>query len=486
MKKLLSAVLCIVMLTLTLVSCAEDPIGDYLDEYDYVPPVVEELSLNLYIITDDATTENAKETVRQRIAQYTGDKYHTTLNVKYVSAAEYSTVVTNVTAEGAENRADIVLVTSKAMFDELNGKNLLCDLTEFYGMNDFGKLNVQIASDLLQASMVLFDEAEETYKLYTVPNNHVIGKYTYLVFSKEIVRHYYVEQNVSTFKNIAQLSASNLWLNLIVAGKTPSDYIREVVCTEEEKAALLEANYTVLLETFEVEVDAPAEPDVPENEPATVEEGAQTTTKVTNYRYFAIDKAVATELNYTADDVTAEIEEYVDAAGFEAAALEQKNNIWYKLLLDGKNPADYITEVKGMYEDKAAIEAAGNYCNIVAYPTSDADCAFESAFAIVNGTKDPKRAMEMVYAINNDIELRNLLQYGVKDTNYTLEQVNLGTEDEPNYIYFVTRIDSGESVYYMNLRQTGNVFNAYYCEAIGWTPEVSANGTVQNKESNAN
>ena len=51
MKKLLSAFLCIVMLALTLVSCAEDPIGDYLDEYDYVPTTIEELTLNLYIIT---------------------------------------------------------------------------------------------------------------------------------------------------------------------------------------------------------------------------------------------------------------------------------------------------------------------------------------------------------------------------------------------------------------------------------------------------
>ena len=481
MKKLLSAFLCIVMLALTLVSCAEDPIGDYLDEYDYVPTTIEELTLNLYIITDDATTENAKETVRQRIAQYTQDKYHTALNVKYVSAAEYASVVTTVTAEGATDRADIVLVTSKPMFDELNGKNLLCDLTEYYGMNDFGKLNVQIASDLLNASMIPFDEAEGTYKLYTVPNNHVIGKYTYLVFSKEIARHYYVEQDVSAYESIAELSASNLWLDLLLDGKNPADYVKEVVCTAEEREALLEANYAILLEEFKV-----SDSDTPADEPETAAEDGTNDSAVINYRYFVIDKAVATEYGYAEEVITEEMKAAEGLAGFEAFALAQKSNLWYKLVFDGKNPADYVTEVPGMYEDKAVIEAQGNYCNIVAYPTSDAECAFESAFAVVNGTKDPKRAMEMVYAINNDIELRNLLQYGVKDTNYTLKEVNIGTDEAPVYIYYVTRVDDGESLYYMNLHQTGNIFNAYYCEAINWTPEVSANGIAQNKDSNAN
>ena len=57
MKKFLSILLCLVLVSGMLVSCDDDRIfGSYLPNYDgYTPEVKEKLTLNLYIITDEET-----------------------------------------------------------------------------------------------------------------------------------------------------------------------------------------------------------------------------------------------------------------------------------------------------------------------------------------------------------------------------------------------------------------------------------------------
>ena len=93
MKKLICLILCIVLSSLALVSCGEDPIGDYLENYEK-PVEKEKLSLNLYIVADICENEDCKNTdyvncqhrssdknalvtVQQRIADYTTLKYNT-------------------------------------------------------------------------------------------------------------------------------------------------------------------------------------------------------------------------------------------------------------------------------------------------------------------------------------------------------------------------------------------------------------------------
>ena len=80
--------------------------------------------------------------------------------------------------------------------------------------------------------------------------------------------------------------------------------------------------------------------------------------------------------------------------------------------------------------------------------------------------------MEIVYALSADVTLKNLLQYGHKGTNYTLDSNEV-----------VTSYTEGAGVYKMNMLYTGNVFNAYYCEEIGWNAAAYNNGVEQNKES---
>ena len=90
MKKLLSMLLCLILACGMLVSCDEErEFGSYLPNYgDYQPEVDEKLTLNLYIITDDETADNAKDTVALNISLYTTREYNTELKVHYVTASK--------------------------------------------------------------------------------------------------------------------------------------------------------------------------------------------------------------------------------------------------------------------------------------------------------------------------------------------------------------------------------------------------------------
>ena len=81
--------------------------------------------------------------------------------------------------------------------------------------------------------------------------------------------------------------------------------------------------------------------------------------------------------------------------------------------------------------------------------------------------------MQVIYAINADVELRNYLQYGVEHTNYSVVNGLVVPTNDP------------ESIYNMNLLYTGDVFKALYCEVDGWVKwneNSFTSGKLQNND----
>lgn len=170
----------------------------------------------------------------------------------------------------------------------------------------------------------------------------------------------------------------------------------------------------------------------------------------------------------------------------------------------GYSVSDVITVVTGKYEDRAEWEAKGYVCNISKYPEVTAEIAYAAGFGILNSadiekdgavlvSKDEceRRAMEIIYSINADEEIRNLLQYGVENSNYVFETKKVTTLDGKEIeVKYVNPIP--ENKYEMNLLYTGDMFSAYYCEenvwSIGdesgdWTYYDAISGDNQNKDS---
>ena len=211
------------------------------------------------------------------------------------------------------------------------------------------------------------------------------------------------------------------------------------------------------------------------------------------YEYICINRAIAeNKLNFSALTEIPDIKTEDDVNELLAAYAAYLGKT--ELTVDDIN--DIVRYENGQYDLKAQINAgvtegyekSADYdwmCNVVTYPTATLEVAYASAFGIIPSAdllgKDKEgqdivavdythRAMQIVYSINSDKESRNLLCYGVQNTNYRL------SDDE-----VVTPLTEQGSNYKMNLDYCGDIFKAYYSD--NWTKDMAASGLNQVKES---
>ena len=104
-------------------------------------------------------------------------------------------------------------------------------------------------------------------------------------------------------------------------------------------------------------------------------------------------------------------------------------------------------------------------------PLGTADPSVDTAWDFIENCWD-ERAMEIIYAINTDDILHNYLQYGVQDTNYTINQTT-GLIDHSQI--------NPDNKYYMNSIYTGDIFRIHANET--WNDVDKVNGKIQNDQS---
>ncbi len=433
MKKYLSLFLCLLLAVATLVSCGDKKIGDGIKDYPRDPSSNDRLTLNMYIITDDETSSDAINAVANRIAGYTKTEYNTILNIKYVKESEYQSTVLSAIEEGGEAAPNIVLINDKDFFDTLNNmvfdkghseleRKAICDLTSYYASKSYGRLNTQITKALLDASYVT--------------------EYEYLVIDRAVA----VEQlgyDIEELKDYTSTSdAAELIADLEANGYTVSDYIRIEKGDYNKRNALGVANICNEIGSV-VKIMT-----VPNNR------------VVGEYKYLVIDREVAhLELKYPSDELTS----YISLQDAEALMAEMEEK--------GYNAEELVRIVPGPYELRESL-SVDNFCNVIEKPYATVDEAFSSAFAIINNSdsKYNDRAMKIIYQLNNDSELRNLLQYGVLGANYSVSNGD------------IVRIFDGVNNYSMKLVYTGNIFLADNCSELGWTNDAKKFGESQNTE----
>lgn len=375
-KKYAALVLCIVLAAFALVGC-ETEIGQYYKEV-YQPngvgvkvekPVVK---LDFYIVTEFPENYEDPEvkaqhnsdlvTVKDNINLHLLDKYKTELNINFIAADEYDSVVKSATS-------GIVLINSESLMNDLTDANKLADLTNFLGSDEyeFGTLNVQIASTLLEAAKEIDEEGQE--KLYCIPNNHIVGSYDYM----------------------------------------------------------------------------------------------------------AVNNDIAAKLQYGKNDI-AKISTPEAAAEFASVAAEK----WDLIGIDSEFSPELVVrqfDAKSYgYESDDAPRSAWTY-NVYNYPVVTKSEAYSTAYGILSGTENYERAMEIIYALNTDIQFRNLLQYGVLNNDYEfLNNGENGIDSDATYVLMKN------TLYKMNILYTGDVFNAYYNQEF-WTEDMALAGKMQNSES---
>lgn len=373
-KRIAALILCVVLSLTVLVGC-ETAIGQYYWDV-YKPNNVgvkeekPEVKLDFYIITEypenydneDVAAEHNSDlaTVEYNINLHLADTYRTTLDIHFISEDKYAETIKTATS-------GIVLINSESLMKDMlaQNANAFVDLTAYLASDEyeFGTLNVQIASTLLEAAR---ETTSNGSKLYCIPNNHVVGSYDYI----------------------------------------------------------------------------------------------------------AVNKDVAAKLHYGKNDI-AKINTAEAAEAF--ASVAQSN--WDKLGIDGEYSKELVvrddfTGVGYGYTHPDAPSDKWEYI-VSAYPVVTKAEAYGSAYSILSGTENPDRAMEIIYALNTDVEFRNLLQYGVLNNDYEVDNT-IESDD--------THIVIKDTLYKMNILYTGDVFKAYY-NSDYWTKDMALAGKIQNAES---
>ncbi len=270
MKRIISLLMCLVMTCLVFTGCAKSTLDQFKeDRKDYdnlnLKSKREEVELDFYIIFEDGTTESAMATVERDINAYLptikldkdSAELKTTLDIHYLTASEYAAKVANDAELTGADRADIVLIVGKAMFDDLMDNNRLADLTSYYSTRKYGLLNTQIADSLIQASKVSVRSVDtigtefDSIRLYTVPNNHVVGEYQYLLINTAIAEHYlFSEDKLAAMDSLE--SAADLCARIESDGLVAGDYVKLVGGTYADKAMYEAAGYTVNIVSYPV------------------------------------------------------------------------------------------------------------------------------------------------------------------------------------------------------------------------------------------
>ena len=210
-----------------------------------------------------------------------------------------------------------------------------------------------------------------------------------------------------------------------------------------------------------------------------------------SYDYIVINKALVAELGIPySESQFAAITDLEQAPEICSLAIQQFGSAAVVKSVDyadyDANSGAVITRVvNAPYEAKALMTRENVVVNVARYPEVDERELYSTAFAILEAAPNiydgnnkfirkvdsalySERAIQVIYAINTNVEIRNLLQYGVENVNYFRDANGKVLPDN------LKRYD-------MDIIYTGDVFKAYYSDK--WTARDAELGLLQNKDS---
>ena len=431
MKKIISLILCVLMLVPMLSSCSDKEDVDTIETT--VRPAV---TLSLYVITEEGTTPAAADAVENAIRSLIKSKYTTNLEIEYISEYEYydrleaqmsamenaknanpveteavtdeveetEAVTTEATVvneygvtelrypELTEGQVDIFMITDYNKYLEYVEKNWL------YNLDNAIRTSANKLTDYIYPS--IFDAAKVDGSYYAIPNNMPIGGTgTYIAINRELAAEFGLDvKNITSFFDGELVKFIN-WVSDNKEGVTP-------VAGKYEELNVTYMNY--LGRAFN-------------NRFSLV--GAYGSDVITDAENLFANKKFVSEL-------------------LSLANLKYRN-AFGDSFVDNFAVAVKKGDIYDMAEDSEKYEIVA-----LESSTKSANELAKNMFAVSAFTKEIDRVMEVLALLNTNSELRNLLQYGIENVNYELDEVT-GALSRMN------------NEYMMDIYKTGNVYMAY-------------------------
>ncbi len=247
---------------------------------------------------------------------------------------------------------------------------------------------------------------------YGIPNNVVIGEYTYLLVNKELAKKYsYNPEELNSLTKCA-------------------DFLADVKNYESGVAPILGDIYTTNMYYWDID----------------------TTTGAINSSKFNV--LGSTTVGRTHDpendmNVTLQCNNVFKNADFteQLITIQKYKDLDY-VVAEGAADQKYAVR---MIKGPASLEKiyGEEYeLNVLEYPRAGYEDIFTNMFAVSEYSRSLSRSMQIITYLNTNSDLRNVLQYGVEGVHYKID-------DETGKLVRLNRD------YIMNLESTGNVFMAY-------------------------
>lgn len=493
-KRLLSLVLCVLMIACVFTGCSSN------NDDDTASNIQKENSrstktLNMYLMTEDNTDPEAADAVEEAINKITKSKFKTKINVTFLPESEYYTVLENTftakadeeaqaeaaakalrkyikdhkaeygndgakekfyeeypeylkyaettTDPTAETTPEETIYNSETGLLELKYPDADPNVVDIFYLSGYDRYVqyienewvARVDDELTSGSKKLKDYISNVFMdamkidgaTYAIPNNRTIGSYTYMLVNKELLAKYYYD--ISTMTSLNECS----------------EFLADIARFEPDVVPIDGAPdlYNVLYwdidpETLDISTD---------------------TFNIIGTTYSA-NSSLGTQIQFTS--LFASRKAYRD---------QLLSNMRYQELgyFKGNVAADAKCAIK-IVSGGAELEkqySEDYHMVVLETPRANSDILYGSMFAVGGYSNDVTRAMEIITYINTNAELRNLIQYGIENVNYTLT--------EEGQVEYVSNND-----YWMDINKTGNSFIAY--TVAGTDADLWKYGMQQNND----
>lgn len=371
------------------------------------------VALNMYIITEDTTTKEASDKVEMAINEVLLPNYKTLIKINYLTRDEYWDVIdetlektANMTStkgasvNGTENLdfpSTIEYIFDESTTDiELNAEQIdifvIDDYDKYLEYANDGKLKglgeyISYDSKILSTNVypTLMAAVKVDGETYGVPTNFPMeiedGSYTYLVYNCDLLEKYgfvidgdtttMATKKFANFMECVKNGESGIWPLSEPFGVSGAEYY------DGEEAFMAVAN----------EFDQMASGATPTIMTKSYTDNIKKTIEYAELGYYPTNGQAGANAKY-------------------AVRVEKSDR-----LLDGENEKQWTDEDGTRY---------ARY--LFDIPRVTAKDAFSSVMCVSATSPVPERAMEIITLFQTNAELANLLQYGIYDVNYQIDE----------------------------------------------------------------
>ncbi len=351
--------------------------------------------------------------------------------------------------EADETQIDIIYISGYDMYKRYIDNEWILPLNSFISTTG-KKLTYNISQTLLNGVRV---EGET----YAIPNNVIIGEYTYMLVDRDLAEKY-----KQTYETLDSLVKCDTFVNDVVTNhkdilpidSTFSDCMNLFVWYWNIDYETLESGETSyeIKKNNEFSILGKFYDDPSSIGRGSVELGFDNLLANEQYR----DTLLCLknyELNgcYREENDTRK-----DAAiSFTNGSYAMMRNAFYD---NNGNPKSESDKDYGVYTDENGKEY---YLYVAKYPQATDESLYGNMYAVSANTKSTQACMEIITLINTDPGVRNLLQYGIKQGEHSDGQTpNYAVDEETGVL---TRLND---LYMMDIEKTGNCFIAYPEEGL--------------------